>query len=144
MTAVRDQIAAYVNNAIAQKAGKTAFTKGFKDLITTNKDGVGAMQKYFKTYVHDTIYQLKRTNDDYMAEQLGLNYAVYQGTVIDTTRDFCAARVGNVYSRDEIARWATLNYPYFPTPYDPFIDMGGYNCRHWYDWVSDEVAEELK
>ena len=144
MQAVKDNIAAYINQSIAQKSGKTAFVKGFKELLETSKGHNGAMTKYMKTYVHDTIYQLKRSNDDYMAVQLGLNNAIYQGTIIDTTRGYCLSRVGKVFTRDEIASWKTLNYPYFPPNYDPFIDMGGYNCRHWYDWISDEYAAELK
>lgn len=144
MQAVKDNIASYINNAIAQKSGKTSFVKGFKELLVTNKGHNGAMTRYMKTYVHDTIYQLKRSNDDYMATQLELNNAIYQGTVIDTTRDFCASRVGNVYTREEIESWKTLDYSYFPPNYDPVVDLGGYNCRHWLDWISDEYAEELK
>ena len=85
----------------------------------------------------------RETGNNYAVE-LGLNYAIYQGGIIRTSRPFCLERNNKVYSKKEIESWATLDFQGKSEPYNPFVDCGGYNCRHQLDWISDELAYRLR
>lgn len=92
-----------------------------------------------------------------VGQALQLNYAFYQGGEIQTTRPFCSERNNKVFSRDEIAKFGTPQDKYGgytnkaagefqgkTKVYNPFLDLGGYNCRHSYDWISDELARNFR
>jgi hypothetical protein len=78
------------------------------------------------------------------ADQLGLNYAVYSGTLKDNSRQFCEDRLNLVFTRAEIAGWAKLEFSGKPKiGYDPFHDCGGHNCRHHLNFITDQIAQYL-
>ena len=87
--------------------------------------------------------QQDRILSDAMAQDLGLNFAVYAGTVKDNTRDFCRQRVNKIYTKEEIKSWANLQFKGRVNPYNPLTDCGSINCRHHYNWVSEETALRL-
>ncbi len=71
-----------------------------------------------------------------------MDYAIYEGGLIKTSRPFCKKHEGNVYTRDEIAAFDPKEA--IPPNYNPFVDMGGYGCRHYYSWVPRAVAIMLR
>lgn len=92
-----------------------------------------------------------------VGQALKLNFAFYQGGEIATTRPFCSERNNKVFSREEIAKFGTPQDKYGgytnksagefqgkTKVYNPFLDLGGYNCRHSYDWISDELARNFR
>ena len=140
--AIAQRIAEQVNRAMAMKMPLGEFRKLFRSVLV-GKPGSGMLERYFNTNTFDLFQRLDRSVQNIYAERLGLNYAVYSGTVMDTTRPFCEARVNKVFSRKQIAGWADLQFAGKPKMYDPFMDCGGFNCRHHLSWVSDEVAKYL-
>lgn len=140
--AIAQRIAEQVNRAMAMKMPLGEFRKLFRSVLV-GKPGSGMLERYFNTNTFDLFQRLDRSVQNIYAERLGLNYAVYSGTVMDTTRPFCEARVNKVFSRKQIAGWADLQWSGKPKMYDPFMDCGGFNCRHHLSWVSDEVAKYL-
>ena len=110
---------------------------------TTQGRRLGLVETHLRTFVYDVFAQHDRQLVNDYAEDLDLNYAIYSGGEMDTSREFCIERNGNLYSREEIESWANQQWPGKSTPYDPFIDCGGYNCNHTLDWISDELAEQL-
>jgi len=140
--AIAQRIAEQVNRAMAMKMPLGEFRKLFRSVLV-GRPGNGMLERYFNTNTFDLFQRLDRSVQNIYAERLGLNYAVYSGTVMDTTRPFCEARVNKVFSRKEIAGWANLQFAGKPKMYDPFMDCGGHNCRHHLSWVSDEVAKYL-
>ena len=105
------------------------------------KELSGQFTKYVKMQLHDTSFRFLRMQNNLYGETLGLNYFLYQGTVIDTTREFCEKRAGKVFHRSDVNTWKTEEY--MPTPYNFFEDMGGYNCRHTIRWLSNEIGIKL-
>lgn len=140
--AIAQRIAEQVNRAMAMKMPLGEFRKLFRSVLV-GRPGSGMLERYFNTNTFDLFQRLDRSVQNIYAERLGLNYAVYSGTVMDTTRPFCEARVNKVFSRKEIAGWASLQFSGKPKLYDPFMDCGGHNCRHHLSWVSDETAKYL-
>lgn len=67
----------------------------------------------------------------------GIERYTYGGGVISTTRPFCEDLVGQTLTRDEMDQrwqdsWAGKSGS------NPFVDRGGYNCRHYWIPVSED------
>ncbi len=139
---VRTKILDTVNNSISSNASLKEFRVALREVIVGNHKVDGSLVKYAKQYVHDTFFQTTRVVDKAFGDKLKLNYFIYMGDVIDTTRDFCKARAGMVFHVDDVKGWAK-NKPYFPDPYDFFVDQGGYNCRHWIRYISEQQAKRM-
>jgi hypothetical protein len=88
---------------------------------------------------------MQRVGANRIRVDLGLKYAVYQGGLIKTSRDFCEDRNNKCFSEKEIMSWENLNWEGKPQiGYNALIDCGGYNCRHRLDWISEEYAKRLR
>lgn len=113
----------------------------------------GEVQRYFKRISGDIFAEFEREDNLQIANALGLRAAIYQGGIIKSTRDFCKVRNGKVFTIDEIKDFGTSQDQYGGyvnksqgafqgknRGYTALSDQGGYNCRHTYDWISDEMA----
>lgn len=85
-----------------------------------------------------------RTVQEAYANSLDLDYAIYQGGEIKTTREFCDEHNGNVYSRLEIARLGQQDWKGKKVGNNVFVDCGGYNCRHEWQWITKQLAARLR
>lgn len=102
-------------------------------------------QKYFSRWTHDIYSQMQRVGANRLRLDLGLKYAIYQGGLIKTSREFCEERNNKCFSEKEIMSWENLNWEGKPQiGYNALIDCGGYNCRHRLDWISEEYAKRLR
>ena len=81
--------------------------------------------------------------DEQFSKALKLNYAIYAGTEIKTTRHFCDSRINNVYNRETINSWNDLEFQGKKKNHIMVIDLGGYNCRHDLNWVTYELAKRI-
>ena len=145
--AVRVALRSYVVNAIVEGRSLTDFKAGFRDLIVGNRDTEGALQGYWRQYAYDTYNQAHEVVNGSMADELNLRYFIYQGSIIKTSRKFCIKRAGKVFSREETKTWKNepdLIEPKTKDQYNPIIERGRYNCRHFLTWISDELAEQMK
>jgi len=115
--------------------------KALKQKVIGNK----LAQRYFSRWTHDLYSQMQRVGANRMRIELGLRFAIYQGGLIATSRDFCEQRNRQCFSDEEIMSWKELKWEGKPEiGYNPIIDCGGYNCRHRLDWISDEMAKRLR
>lgn len=140
---VARRVASTVNMAIGQGMPMAEFQKQFK-AVFVGRPGGGMLERHWNTVSFDLYQRIDRTANLIYADELGLNFAVYSGTLEEDSRPFCVARVNKVFDRKQIEGWRNLNFSGKPKiGYDPFTDCGGYNCRHHLSWVSDEVADQL-
>jgi hypothetical protein len=141
---VGQKVASLVNQAIAQKMPLAQFQKTFRQVFV-GLPGQGMLERHWRTNSFDLYQRIDRTANLVYADRLGLDYAIYSGTLEEDSRPFCIARVNKVFSRPEIKSWENLNFQGKPAVgYDPFTDCGGFNCRHHLSWVSDEIAQYLR
>jgi hypothetical protein len=141
--AVAQRVASAVNMAIGQGMGLAEFQKQFR-AVFVGKPGGGMLERHWRTVSFDLYQRLDRTANLVYAEELGLEWAIYSGTLEEDSRPFCIARVNRVYSKGQIESWKNLNFAGKPKiGYDPKVDCGGYNCRHHLSWISSELAESL-
>jgi len=144
----RERLKTYLLTSIATKQNVTQFERGLRSLITTTKDVDGAIIGYWRQYAFDTYAKVREVDNLHFADELKLNYFIYQGGLIKTSRAFCIKKNGKVFSRDEALRdWpkdpALIDQKHLAS-YKPLIDRGRNNCRHFLMWITDERANELK
>jgi len=161
---VTNKVLKHASTTIAQKVDLEAVFSELKQLTLNemaNYDGISLRQlrgklkekieekkivnKYFSRWTHDIYNQYQRIGGDEIRKDIGLRFAIYQGGLIATSRGFCESRNGKVFHESEIESWQGLNWEGKPeTGYNPFYDLGGYNCRHRLDWISDGLAFRLR
>lgn len=137
---IRTLLKQEANKAIASQMALKDFQKNFRTIIKGSTKKLGIVERYFFTNSFDAFQEYDRTIGLLYADELKMRAAIYNGGTIPTTRPFCRARDGKIFTREEIASWEDLTFSGKPPNYDPFTDVGGYNCRHSLDWISDELA----
>jgi len=140
---VGQRVASLVNDAISRKVGLKEFRGIFRGVFI-GKPGAGMIESRFNQVTYDLYQRFDRTANLIYANRLKLDNAVYSGTLIQTSRPFCIARIGQVFNRQQIEGWKEIDFAGKPLIYDPFVDCGGHNCRHHLSWITDEMAQILK
>jgi hypothetical protein len=115
-------------------------------------DIIGQVQKIagdiplssINTAANTKYMEFIRGSAEIVAKDAGYTKYIYLGPVDGLIRPFCLARVGNVYTREEIMSPENSNGQLD----NPLITGGGYNCRHkWvavpddYDTTDEEKAD---
>lgn len=139
---VKNQIRNIVAKDVITQAGYNDTKASLKTFIIGNPEKTGALESYYRNFVYDTYSQLDRANSQVFADELSLDYAIYEGGLIKTTRPFCRARNGKVFSRAEISEFDPPTAK--PPGYNPFTDLGGYGCRHHLNWIPKTLAFSLR
>jgi len=142
--AIAQRVARLMNQAILQKMPLKEFQKTFK-VVFVGSPGQGMLERHWRTNSFDLYMRLDRTANLIYADELGLDWAIYSGTLEEDSRPFCIARVNRVFNRPEMLAWKDLEFAGKPKiGYEPLLDCGGYSCRHHLSWISDNLAKDLK
>lgn len=147
MEEVRNTLKSYMVTAITNRTSLRDLTRGLSVLVSGTADADGTLQRYYRQYAYDTFNQVREVKARQFAEGLGLEWFIYQGSVIETSRKFCKKRAGKVYNVKETKKWKDdpdLIEKKTKATYNPLIERGRYNCRHWIDYISAETAAYLK
>ena len=154
-----------MSKAVSGNLNKKDFLKQLRGFVTGTEEKPGISERKWKQFAYDVYQQYDATYNKKVAEEFGMEYFIYQGGLIDDSRDFCAAHNNKVWTTEEAKEWTTWipaqgEYPagwevkakdlnttpgYMAYPgYDPIIDRGGYNCRHQLGFISEELAHKLR
>ena len=87
------------------------------------------MRKYANQIAHDSIMQFDGQFTKYKGQEAGINTYKYTGTNITTTRQFCRAYLNEIKTEEEWREIFTGNWR-GKSGSDPFVNRGGYRCRH--------------
>lgn len=137
MGGVAQQVGQLLNREIAARASLPQLRKALR--LGMGGQGQGLAERHFQRFTRDLFAEYDRTVKLEYKERLELRHAIYAGTEIATTRDFCDARINNVYTEQEILTWNSEDWQ-GKKPGDVRIVCGGYNCRHHLNWVSEGTA----
>ena len=141
---VGQSVASLVNQAITQKMPLAQFQKTFR-AVFVGPPGQGMLERHWRTNSFDLYQRIDRTANLIYADRLGLDYAVYSGTLEEDSRDWCIKHVNKVLSRAEIDSWKNKTWKgKNEINYDPYTDAGGFRCRHHWSFISDEIAQHLR
>lgn len=136
-------IKAQVVQAITRKQDWDIFKKSISNYINPKKKGAGIIENYLRTNAYDTFMQVDRTIHNYMGENLGLDHFLYSEGLMDTSRPFCREKVGKVFTMQEVIKWKDQEWRGKNEDYDPFRDVGGYNCTHSLNRISKTLYDDL-
>lgn len=127
--------------AVAGRMPKAQFIKQFAAFFTGPTGTLS--QRVYATWVSDLYMIFDRALSLEYAEQLGTNtHAVYAGTPLDDSRQFCLDRKNGIYTYAFIDAWNALEWQ-GKRPGDVKINCGGFNCTDSFNWISAEFAELL-
>ena len=140
--AVKNQIKDFALKSVMGQAGWQDTKKNLEKLIAGDKDNLGALQKYHRNFSYDLLSQVDRATGKTYADDLKFEFAIYEGGLIETSREFCKKHNGNVYHISEIQKF---NPQVAKQPnYNPVTDLGGYGCRHHLNWIPTSLALMLR
>jgi hypothetical protein len=92
---------------------------------------------YSSQIVGDALMGFDGQFAKYRADELGLTSFVYYGSIIRDSRDFCVEHANQVFTEEE-ARALWQQDWQGKSGSDPFLDRGGYNCRHHWQPISTD------
>jgi hypothetical protein len=140
---IAQKIGGLVTQAIAAKMPLDTFRRAFR-AVFVGRGGAGMLERHFQTRSFDLFQAADRAMHKVLADEVGFEHWVYAGTLIETSRDFCVKNLALPFTSAEVEAWRKL--PQFAAiiGYDPFLDLGGYNCRHHLSAISAEMYEYLK
>ncbi len=146
--AIKAPIRNILNQNINTGASYNDLLKQLRTFIVGSPELDGKLKAYSGQIVTDSLFNFSRGFQEAVSQNAGLNWVQYVGGVIDTTRPFCAARVGKYYTKKQVEDWARLNWAgkhQGTTSSSIFIYAGGYRCRHQIIYVSElAVPKESK
>ena len=134
-----------IRNNIITETRTTDLSALLTDQIKGKGDKLGGLTSYHYKNGYDEFQGYSRSLDEQFSKELNLNYAYYAGGKITTTRVFCDERSGNIYNRETILSWndTPADWQGRKENNNILIDMGGWNCRHDFDWVSWPLARRV-
>ena len=139
---VKNQLKQSVMKMVYGQEGWEATRKSLAKLIEGDQNKLGALQKYHRNFTYDLYSQIDRATAKTYADDLGFEFAIYEGGLIETSREFCKDHNGNVYHKSEIEDFdpKVAKQP----DYNPFTDLGGYGCRHHLNWIPTALALAMR
>jgi hypothetical protein len=133
-----------VTKGITGGVSRSDMNKQVRSFIV-GTDGVGgALQKEYANFIYDTYQQVDNLAANNYAVSLNMQSFIYSGGKIKTTREFCCQRNGLIFTVKEAQKWQTLTFTGKSNPYNPLINLGGYNCRHSTQYISNITAAKRR
>ncbi len=141
-TEVKQQIFKRVNDALAGGMDIATFRKQFKDDFTSNKNGLGILDRHYYNSTHDLYISVDRKVQNVYARELGLKYFIYSGIRIENTREFCDRRLNVIFHVEFFEKWDKQQWK-GKKQGSTRINMGGYNCIHHASFISEEMKDVM-
>lgn len=152
-SAVSDEINSMITDYITTGGSYADMHDAIKEALIGIEDKPGALSRYSKQVTTDALNQYNGTVTKAMTDDLGLEWFMYVGSNIDTTRPFCKAMTDlKYYHKSEIpsilngninGKKVSLAGLYEDTTPENFQRLrGGYQCRHSIFPVSYAVVPE--
>lgn len=139
-------------DSVSTGAGITDTIKTIREFVETTPEGNGKLLQHSKQIAHDAYAISDRAYVAARSDELGIEWYLYAGGQIPTTRPFCLERHENYYHKKEIEQWGNgqktegLSLPNSAGEWGGKIEgtnaqtifsyAGGWNCQHTISPVS--------
>jgi hypothetical protein len=118
--------------ARVKSAREVLHTKYASDILGNN------MRRYAGQIAHDSLMQFDGQFTIYKGKEAGITKFQYVGTNITTTRPFCRNNLNKVFTEEEArSLWSSSSWN-GKSGTDPFVNRGGYRCRHSFILFDDD------
>lgn len=158
---VTDEIEGILRSNITTGGSYKDLANQLRDSILSNKAGQGLLERYVKQVTTDSIMQYNRQYSHAISDDIGLQWYMYTGSNINTTRAFCIACTdkkyfhkselptlvsGDLFSRKEVPVNPKTGLWYGAiegtNASNVLINAGGYQCGHQFQPVLSSVVPE--
>lgn len=142
---VRQPLVNILDRSVNSGGQFSGFLEEVRTFVRGNTHLDGRLISYSRGFLRDSLFQYSRSYQESMTNDLGLNYYLYDGGIIDTTRAFCEERAGKFFHRKEVEAWADLKWAGknpMTTESSIYIFCGGYGCIHSLIPVSETIVPE--
>ena len=95
------------------------------------------LYSYSSQIVGDALMGFDGQFAKYRADQIGLTSFIYHGSIIRDSRIFCVEHANKIFTEEEARDLWQTDWQ-GKSGSDPFLDRGGYNCRHHWQPVSED------
>ena len=152
---LKAELSNYIRKSIESEVSLKPFIKGFEEIVVGNKDVKGNYERYVRGFAHDAFFAQSQQQDNFFADQLGLDYFVYEGTKIKSSRPFCVggkdkladkeftSKLNQVFSRKDAAQFDNEDWEGKIPDIKFIVQKGGYQCRHNLRWITKDLAQQL-
>lgn len=134
---LESQVISPLSQILNQNVNSGGKFSGFLDQIKTFIQGSDQVEgraiSYSRTFLRDSMMTYSRTFQQSVTADLGLEFYLYAGGLIDTSRPFCIDRAGKFFHHREIEQWASLEWAgkkAGTTESSIFLFAAGWNCAH--------------
>lgn len=103
----------------------------------------GVIRAHYQTNASTTFAEFDRGLSNEMANKYELTHALWSGPRLTTSRDFCLAKKGKVFTRAQIEAMDGQKWQGKIPGQSTIISAGGYNCVDILLWITDEMANEF-
>lgn len=155
---VTEQIQKMLRVNVTTGGSFAELTTQLRNSILSNKTGGGLLERYTRQVAEDSIQQFNRQYASAVSDDLGLNWFVYTGTLIETSREWCRELVKKRYvHRSELKEIVEGQIDEHHVKINPktkvwaggipgtnesnvTVYAGGYLCKHLFAPVSAAVV----
>lgn len=134
-----------IEQSVINGSGYSETLKSIREFVQGNEEVPGGLERYSRTYAHDTFAIADRSHTSVVSEELEAEWFLYSGDTIATTRPFCDERHNEYFYYKEIQAWGKgertegMAWPKDNTwsgripetnSSTIFSYCGGFGCRH--------------
>ena len=143
-TTAERKVKALAIAAAASGRSLPAFKRDMLTIIKGDAGQLGIVERHFQTNANTAFAEFDRSLSGQLAEKYGMNHAIWSGPRMTTSRPFCLARKGKVFSRAELQAMDKLRWQGKIPGQSTLLSAGGYNCSDILLWITDELAAQKK
>jgi hypothetical protein len=111
--------------AMVSESGMPDFRKAIKTVVARR------FYEYFEIPSVAAVFNTYNAASYHLAKKYGYKKFRYEGGLISESRDFCIQRDGHEFPIEDGKGWNDLEWKGKIPGVDFFVQIGGYNCRHW-------------
>ena len=118
-----------VKQTILSKGTIGELEDNLMQLMFGNDGNGGIIDANVSRIARDSVFQYNRDYLNAISAGIDIEYYLYAGSEIKSSRQFCKDRNDEVWSKEEVISWNKLDWQ-GKKEGNIFSNVGGYNCRH--------------
>ncbi len=152
--ALKFKLVDYIRISIDSQQDFMSFRNGMAEIVEESEN-VNEVNRDIWEFAHDVFFVQSQQQDNFFADFLGLDFFIYDGTKLTTSRPFCCGgfdkvanqelpnKISKVFSRKDAEKFDKMDWEGKIPGVKFFAQIGGYGCRHHLSWITKEKALKM-